>query len=309
MGVYAFFDGYYNMQRESDALCREYGLSVIEEPKRGPSKHYSEWKAEQEKQPTYRSIIKADVDTAIRQSMTEQQFWSNIKKMGYHVKYGKDITLRAAGKDSGLKLYRNFGGDYAIDGIRRRILAQSRPERRIIPPGRSAKRGRVIGNIKPQKKITGLRALYFYYLYRMGVIPKKREPNPKQLYFLFREDIRFIQKISQEARLLAKHGIDTDKQLSDHKESVTAQIATLFDARKHLRSQTRSIRDTDRLAAAKGEIAALSERIGELRKEVRLCDGVATRSTVMQGKLRMVREAEKPERKERTRHDPIRGRR
>lgn len=30
------------MQRESDRLCREYGLSVIENPQRGKSKHYGE---------------------------------------------------------------------------------------------------------------------------------------------------------------------------------------------------------------------------------------------------------------------------
>ena len=44
--------------------------------------------------------------------------------------------------------------------------------------------------------MTGLRALYFYYLYRMGVLPKTREPNPKRVYFLFREDIRHMQDIA-----------------------------------------------------------------------------------------------------------------
>ena len=39
---------YYDMQKESDRLCREYGLSVIENPQRGKSKHYGEWKAEQD---------------------------------------------------------------------------------------------------------------------------------------------------------------------------------------------------------------------------------------------------------------------
>ena len=66
---------YFAMQRESDRLCREYGLSVIENPQRGKSKHYGEWRAEQEGRPTYLSLIKADVDAAIRQSMTERHFF------------------------------------------------------------------------------------------------------------------------------------------------------------------------------------------------------------------------------------------
>ncbi|MDR1068131.1 MAG: relaxase/mobilization nuclease domain-containing protein, partial [Clostridiales Family XIII bacterium] len=49
---------YYRMQTESDKLCREYGLSVIEEPKRGRSKHYGEWKAEKDDKPTYRGLVK-----------------------------------------------------------------------------------------------------------------------------------------------------------------------------------------------------------------------------------------------------------
>lgn len=32
----------------SDTLCREYNLSVIQRPQAGKSKHYGEWRAEQE---------------------------------------------------------------------------------------------------------------------------------------------------------------------------------------------------------------------------------------------------------------------
>ena len=291
---------YWLMKKESDALCREYGLSVIEEPKRGRSKHYAEWDAERQGRQTWRGLVKSDVDTAIRQSMTEQQFWQNLREMGYEIKAGKDISVRPPGKERFVRLYRNFGEDYTIEGIRRRILAQSRPERCIIPPGKPPKQGRVIGNVKPAKRMTGLRALYFYYLYRMGVIPKKREQSPKQVYFLFREDIRFVQKISQETRLLVKHGIDTDKQLTAHKESVTAQITQLYNQRKRLRYQSRNIQDTDRLAAVKGEISALSDKIGELRRELRLCEDIETRSTNMRDKLNKVRDAVKSERKEQT---------
>lgn len=75
-----FFGHYYDMQKESDRLCREYGLSVIEHPQRGKSKHYGEWRAKQEGRPTYLSLIKADVDAAIRQSMTERQFFYHLRQ-------------------------------------------------------------------------------------------------------------------------------------------------------------------------------------------------------------------------------------
>ncbi len=206
---------YWQMKQESDALCREYGLSVIEQPQPGKSQHYGEWKAEKEGKPTYRGMVKADFDQAVLESMTERQLWDNLYKQGYRIKFGKDITLRPPGKDRGLKLYRNFGGDYSIERIRDRILANTRPQRRIIPAPAPPRRMRVTGNLNMANRNTGrqpgsgFRALYFSYLYKMGAWPKQRRQSPERVYFLFREDIRFIQNIARETRLLVKHGIDT----------------------------------------------------------------------------------------------------
>ena len=277
---------YLDMQRESDALCREYGLSVIEAPQHGKSKQYAEWQAEQKSEPTYRSTVKADVDAAIRQSMTERQFFDNLKKQGYRIKVGKDITICPEGKDRGLKLKRNFGENYSVEGIRCRILAQTRAERPALTSDPLPKRIQFRGNIHSARKLTGLRALYFYYLYRMGVLPKQRQPSLKRVYFLYREDIRFIQNIARETRLLAKHSIDTTEQLGAHKQSLSTQMASLITQRKHLRSQLRSAKDEDKQAAVKADIAALSAQIKELRREVRLCDDIEKRSADMRDKIR-----------------------
>lgn len=68
------------MQTVSDELCREYRLSVIENPQYGKAKQYGEWRAEQEQRPTWRGLIRADMDEAIRQSMTERQFFDALRK-------------------------------------------------------------------------------------------------------------------------------------------------------------------------------------------------------------------------------------
>ena len=107
------------------SLCREYRLSVIENPQYGKAKQYGEWRAEQEQRPTWRGLIRADMDEAIRQSMTERQFFDNLRKKGYEVKIGKDISVRPPGKERFVRLIRNFGEDYSIEQIRRRILSQT----------------------------------------------------------------------------------------------------------------------------------------------------------------------------------------
>lgn len=201
---------YYDMQQESDRLCREYGLSVIENPQRGKSQHYGAWRAEQEGRPTYLSLIKADVDTAIRQSMTERQFFYHLKQMGYDIKVGKDITLRAPGRENGRKLCRNLGEEYSLESIRRQILAQSHPQRTHRP---QPQRCRLHGDLKQARKVTGFRALYFHYCYLLGVFPQKQNRQPRRVSHACREDLIRAKELTDEARLLSRHHIDTLEQL------------------------------------------------------------------------------------------------
>lgn len=66
---------YRDMRSISDRLCREYQLSVVKKPEQGMGKHYAQWQAEQKGKPTYHSMVKADVDDAIRKARTEKQFF------------------------------------------------------------------------------------------------------------------------------------------------------------------------------------------------------------------------------------------
>jgi outer membrane murein-binding lipoprotein Lpp len=146
----------------------------------------------------------------------------------------------------------------------------------------------------------------------MGTLPRKRVPNPKQVYFLFREDIRHMQSMAREVRLMAKRGIDTAEQLAAYKDGANAQIAALSGARKHLRGKARSAGDEDALAAIKTQISELSAQIKELRREVRLYENIERRSGEMKGKLHRAKEAklrEKTQRKEPMRDEPFRRRR
>ena len=147
---------YRDMRYVSDRLCREYELSVIEQPKSGKSRHYGEWRAEQEGRPTYRSIVREDVDEAITQARTEKQFFHYLKEKGYSIKFGKDITLRPEGRDRGLKLERNFGEEYSLESIRRRILEEKPPA--IQKEERQTKKKRYVVHVKgnlPKRKIGG----------------------------------------------------------------------------------------------------------------------------------------------------------
>lgn len=300
---------YHDLQATSDALCREYGLSVIENPQPGKSKHYGEWRAEQEQRPTWRGIVRSDVDEVIRQSMTERQFFENLHRKGYEVKVGKDISVRPPGKERFVRLARNFGEDYTLESIRRRILEQSRAVRPLPEPAPKTKHYRLSGNWQSRKKVTGFRALYFHYCYLLGVFPKGKQQNQKRLHFLLREDLIKLDAITQEARLLAEHRIDTAEQLSSYNSELESRIADVTSQQKQLyrKQRTVAVKSDDAASAeVSTAIAALSKELSQLRREVKLCSDIAVRSGILPERIQNVREDENHQRKEKTEHDQFR---
>lgn len=297
---------YHDMQTVSDELCREYRLSVIENPQYGKAKQYGEWRAEQEQRPTWRGLIRADIDEAIRQSMTERQFFDNLRKKGYEVKIGKDISVRPPGKERFVRLMRNFGEDYSLDNIRRRILSQSRPVRKKPEQKPEILRVRLVGSLKTARKLTGFRALYVHYCYLLGIFPKNRpQQSRKRQHFLLREDLLKLDAITAETRLLIGHRIDTAEQLFCYRDKVSEKITALTEKRKQLYKAQRTAAvksDPEKTAEVKTQIAALSKELAALRKEVVLCNRIAERSGVIQEKIKAVREDEQIKEKEKTDH-------
>lgn len=293
---------YHEMQTVSDELCREYGLSVIEHPQQGQGKQYGEWRAEQEQRPTWRGLIRTDMDEAIRQAMTERQFFDALRKKGYAVKVGKDISIRPPGKERFVRLMRNFGEDYSIEQIRRRILSQTRAEKKPSEPTRQVIRIRLFGSLKTARKLAGFRALYVHYCYLLGIFPKNRpQQSRKRMHFLLREDLLKLDAITAETRLLIGHRIDTAEQLFSYRDKVNGKIEALTSDRKQLYKAQRTAAvksDSEKTAEVKDRISALSKELATLRKEVSLCDDIAERSGVIKEKIKAVREDEQIKGKE-----------
>jgi hypothetical protein len=298
----SFMDGkrYYDnntsyalLRQTSDRLCREYSLSVIENPQRGKSKHHAEWQAEQEGKPTWRGLIRKDVDQAIAAAATFTQFLFALRKQGYEVKTGvKYMAVRPPGKERFVRL-KTLGDDYAEEVLKQRILQNRTPKRPspLPEPRRKPYPFRGAQNSKAKRKLTGLQALYFHYLYKMGILPRKRASS-KRTHFLLREDLRHLAEITAQTRLLCKHHISSSEQLLTHMHGAEQEIRSLSAERKALYNLIRRCKDEGQIEACKGQIAGLSKQIGLLRKEVKLCTGILSRSSEMQEKMSRIRQEE-----------------
>ena len=296
---------YRDMRKVSDRLCKEYQLSVVQQPEQGKGKHYAQWQAEEEGKPSYHSMVKADVDEAIRKARTEKQFFFYFREKGYSFKFGKDITIRPEGRERGLKLKRNFGENYSLEAIRVRILEENELLAEKKLPILGHYQIRISGNYYQPRKIGGLRGLYLHYCYLLGILPKNRPSiSSKQVHVLFREDLLKLKTISKEAKLLCHYHIDTAEQLFSLKERLQKQMEQCVEERKHLRYKIRADRPEEEIQEMKEQIKGLTEEIGTLRREVVLCDGIAARSKVIEEKFKMVREEK--EKKEEQSHEHIR---
>lgn len=132
----------------------------------------------------------------------------------------------------------------------------------------------------------------------LGILPRDRSSiSPKQVHTLFRDDLIRLERIAKEARLLCHYRIDTAEQLFSLKENWQGKIAELAETRKHLRYKSRSIKDSGKLAEVKTEISGLTKQIGELRKGVVLCNGIAARSGVIKERMEAVRKEKSWEKK------------
>lgn len=269
---------YRRLRAKSDRLCAEHGLSVIHDPEHGKSKHYGEWIAEREGKPTWRAIVKQDVDEAVGKATTDKQFYANLRSIGYEVKLGKDISVRPPGKERFVRLARNFGDDYSYEGIARRILARKPAQ----PPIAKAKATAQPRKMPPAPK-GSIAALYRHYLYLFGFY-EQRDPN-KRMHFLLAEDLRALDNIVVESKLLDEHGIATDADLLAHMGGLDGEIKALCIERKAIRAQLRKAGASEPDAPPDSRIDRINGRLKALRREVRHCANIAKRSGVLETKI------------------------
>ena len=275
------------MRNASDRLCREYGLSVIDNSKEPDiTKTYIEWKSEKDGGRTWRTAIREDVDKAINKSISFNAFIRNLRSIGYEVKTGvKHIAVKPLGKERFVRL-RSLGEEYTEDKIRERILRQRLPDRNVSKP--KIAKARYIGTFHLTKRITwnSIRGLYYYFLNLL----KKSKENNEGLY-LIRDELRHLDKLSEHAKFLNTHNIDTEDELKAYKEERIEIILELESQRKTLRNKMRkvNISDEDKFNHS-SEVKRISARLKDLRKEVNLCEVIEERSKDLKIKKEIIRE-------------------
>ena len=262
---------YAEVRARSDALCRQYGLSVIETPESERGKRqYAKWQAEANGQPTWRTAIRMDVDEAISMALTWRQFLAVLERKGYEIRMGRKYpTLRPPGKKRFVR-FKTLGKSYTPEIIRQRILYPKRP---FTPP--AVWHGRLHGTHRKARKLTGLRALYYRYLYELGALPRK----PQRPSYAVRQDIRSLDKRIRQMEFLLHHGIDTLAQLNAYRQVQEKTVSDLLTERRELhRAEPND--------AVQAGLDQITQALKLLRRDIRLCRQIAEQSVQMRERLK-----------------------
>lgn len=288
----------------SDKLAKQHGLSVIEKPQ-GRGRHYAEWKSDQEYKPTIRSTIKEDIDYAISTSESFREFEINLRKMGYEIKHGKHLAVKAPGGQRFIRLYKlSDKEDYSEDAIRTKILNNSIVHFEPFYSPDMPSSVTYGGKTRETKKLKGFHALYVKYMYRMGILPK-HAPRNKRVHFLLKEDLTYLDEITKQTDFLFRHEIESVEALMTYKTQLDKRVEYLAKYNRSLNNRISRASGSD-IESLEQEHQKLLTDLSKCREEKKICEEIYLRSQIMENKLTEV-EREEKEDESRRRHSRPNG--
>ena len=229
---------YQQIRGISDKLCREHGLSVIMEGKPSKAVSYIEWLRQSKGQPTFRSMLEADLRDAIADANDLGHFFLLMEHKGYEIHHGNRLGFRLRGQErymyperknaafSEENIERTIAGNLAeIEaGIRPAFLPRPKPQ-----------------PYRPHPKYKGFLALYYHYCYLLGRIEKRQYP-PRMTPHLRREIMK-AETYKARLKFLQENGIATADDLTacmQQAENAVTQLAkqrTILNVRKKKRKK------------------------------------------------------------------------
>ncbi len=265
----------------SDEICKEYGLSVIETQNKAPSRAL--YLAEKNNEPTKYNLMRTAIDEAIRISPTPKDFVKIMRKKGYIVDINpqrKYPTIRSVNDNRNTRL-KTLGVNYDWNNIVEQIYTQDNFT--LFPAYKEFNRESKMKYVKPEKyifkssfasvkKVTGLKALYLYYCYRLGYLPKKNQHKP--LSPEMKQAWRKIDKLSAQVRLISKYNLDDTNDVQQFIADNQEQIVLVINQRNQIYNKLRRCRDTDKILHLKSERDICTKQLTKLRKEIKTANAI-----------------------------------
>ncbi len=271
------------LRNVSDELCKEYGLSVIETDNKSKSPSRALYFAEKNNEPTKYNLMRTAIDEAIAISPTPKEFVKIMRKKGYIVNVNlerKYATIRSVNDSRNTRL-KTLGQKYDWSSIVEQINTQDgfalfpayqEFNRESKTKYVRAKKYILIGSFATVKKVTGLKALYLYYCYRLGYLPKMKQHKP--LSPEMKQAWRKIDRYSNQVRLIGKYELNDTDDVKQFISSNQEQIELITNQRNQIYNKMRRCKDTDKISSLKSKRDYYTKELTKLRKEIKTANTI-----------------------------------
>ena len=162
---------YYHFRELSDELCKEYGLTVIEKPKRKTPRNI--YFAEKRGEPTQYNLMRQAMDEAMEICVSYSQFKKVMYKKGYIINDDnnrKYPTIRSINDKKAVRMYQ-LGEKYLTKNIAERVFQNpcyvQDEYYKLIKPKKDYTKCKVYkykGNLKDISKMSGIDVLFVFYI-------------------------------------------------------------------------------------------------------------------------------------------------
>ena len=124
---HSYYSSYMNIRNQSDRLCKEHNLSVIDqetekeinEIKRRKFVNWYDWN-EDKKGKSYKSRLQFDMDRVIQKAINWEHFLKIMEQYGYEIKFGKHIAFKQKNQQRFTRA-KTIGTNYTEEKIKERI--------------------------------------------------------------------------------------------------------------------------------------------------------------------------------------------
>lgn len=257
---------YHQIRYQSDKLCKENNLSVIDEfyesyKRKYKTKGKSWYENEQSKKGTsWKSKLQFDIDRLIKQSKDWEEFLKKMADLGYEIKYGKHIAFKPKNKARFTRT-KTIGEDYTEERLKKRITENQS----IITPSVKKRIGNVI-NMNTNAKVKESKS-YEYWATKHNL-----NTMAESVIFLREQGIKsvkqldeYIQKAAYERQDLQDKIKTIDKEMQELSATME-QVHTVKKYRQYYKEYKANPSDKAFFEEYKAQITLYENAISELKK-------------------------------------------
>ena len=259
---------HHRLREISDAVCLEYGKSVLKEAEFYGGKKKEYW-LKQSGGMSHRELLKADIDAALAQSTNFKAFEIRLKDMGYEIRRDgrfAHYSVKAPSWQRAVRLER-LGKEYTPAAIRERLLGNQRYIG-YVPFHKPKYTPLLLLEIeyRKMKKMDGIQILFELIIELCKLITGNNiaPASPRPLSPEMRREVVKLDKTLEEYRFLCEKQMDSPQELVTFISETRVQISALEKERQAVYNRNRHKKSE----ALNAEARDITAKIKPLRKEL-----------------------------------------